>query len=286
MAWFLPALIGAGIGMAASKAGKERKPSVQKFETLTPEQKRVAEAFEKYLTPRIGKGVETYTEPVVAGITPSETAALSRLRTLTGTQYPEVTSTYLDYLKGRPLYEISPDITKQYYEEAIAKPAIREYKERILPLIEEGYIGGPGYWSSPRALARERALEDLSESLLAKRAELVYSDELSRRKALESAAERALTAGRGLRELTGEEFTRAKQTLQAEALPRILEQAQLDWNYREFLRTRPESAPYLQYALQFLGIPMMGYVGFQGREGILPELIKGAATVAAAAINA
>jgi hypothetical protein len=135
-------------------------------------------------------------------------------------------------------------------------------------LIGEQFAGSPGgYWGRERALSQERAVRDFEEGQRAQEAALLYSDEQARRNLLESAASRALQAGTGIRGLTQEAFGRQAAIQQAEALPRMLDQAQLDWNYKEFLRTRPETAPYMQLALQFLGIPMLTQMGVQGQQG-------------------
>jgi len=266
--------------------GKQTEPSVQQFETLNPQQKSLMKALGPYLRGQIGKGVQPYTGQVVAGMTPEETATLQRMRGAVGGQTPlapELTSAYQTLLSGKPAFEIDPQRTEDLYQ-SIAGPAYREFKERTMPLINEAYAG-PGFWSESRSRAIGREAGNLQEAMLGKRAELYYADELARRGELSAARNRMMQAapgaagfGRYQREIP---FLEQQRLMQQEALPRMLDQAQLDWNYRDFLRTRPEANPALEYAMQILGIPMIGYMGFEGTQqpGILGSLIGAGANM-------
>lgn len=150
----------------------------------------------------------------------------------------------------------------------------------------EQFIGGPGYWSSPTQESSRKFWQDYSNQQAVRDAELRYQDEQARRGLSETAADRALAAGPQATAFgvyqRERPFEEAGILGQMGALPRMLEQAQLDWDYKEFLRTRPEMAPYLNQALQFLGINQVENIVTPGTQGNLGELIKTGAALALA----
>jgi len=245
---------------------KKKEPEIISTSSLTPEQNALSKAISGYLEPLIGQGVTPYTGQVVAGQTPEELTALQGLRDKVAAD-PTLINAYQRYLSGEPSTTISPEATEEYFQKEIFDPTIRRYREEILPLMGEQYIGSGTYWGNARAEAQRKALRDVAEDLTGQYATLKYQDELSRRDLAENAANRALTAGGQLGQLRSEEFGRQQNLLQAEGVSRLLNQAQLDWDYNEFLRTQPEAAPYITYALQLLGIPMLTQMGVQGQQG-------------------
>lgn len=185
-------------------------------------------------------------------------------------------------LSGQPVFQVDTQATQRAIEAAQA-PVIRQFQEQILPQVREQYVGGGTFWSRARQEAEARAAASLAESLAAQRAQGALADiEAQRQAALagaQIAAQVAPTAmqygletsmqpfqaalaarEQALREALG----RAETQLQAAQLAGQLggqqyqiEQSALDRAYQEWLRTQPESSPWLQMAFQFLGVPML-----------------------------
>jgi hypothetical protein len=98
----------------------------------------------------------------------------------------------LNVLSGKPSWESDPAKTEAYYLNSVRDPAVREYQQTTMPMINESYAG-PGYWSSGRAKAVNSANENLSNTLTKAHSDLLYADEQARRDALEKAAGRMAT---------------------------------------------------------------------------------------------
>jgi len=114
----------------------------------------------------------------------------------------------------QPAYEITPETTEQYYQEAIRNPAMQEWREIVEPSIREAYVG-PGYWGSERARGIQTGAEHLATNLMQQHGELMYKDEQARRDALTQAMDRYAqyesTYGPELAKLYAEEDLRATQ---------------------------------------------------------------------------
>lgn len=66
------------------------------------------------------------------------------------------------------------------------------------------------------------------------------------------------------------------------ARDREMRQRAIENAYNEWVRTRPESLPYMDMMLQFLGIPMVGYYSLPGREGALGQILSALGSIAPA----
>ena len=158
----------------------------EKVEMWTPEQKELFQALAPILRAGITRPAPTYPGQMHVPRTPEEEGYFQGV--------PEL-ATFLGGARARlrePSYQITPEATEQFYQEAIRAPMMREWGEVVEPMIREAYAG-PGYWGSARAEAQTRGAQDLATQLGAQRAGLYYQDELARRQALESAAAREAT---------------------------------------------------------------------------------------------
>lgn len=229
--------------------GKEKaRTEPTRTEVWAPEQ----QALFKMLAPIIQKGL---TEPVAkypgqmfVPKTPEEEAYLGRVPGL---------AEQIAAARGRlrqPAYEITPETTEQYYQEAIRAPAMREWGETVEPLIREAYAG-PGYWGSARAGAQVRGAEELATTLGKQRAELYYADEMAKRTAAEAAAGREATYGlpyaAGEAEMLGTAGAYARQVEQEKVLADLQR-----WLMGEEIEgvSMEAYSPYMQLAFQLLGL--------------------------------
>jgi len=160
---------------------------------------------------------------------------------------------------GQPAYEITPETTEQYYQQAIKAPTMKEWKEAVEPAIRE-YYAGPGYWGSARAGAQAKGAETLATELMAKRAELYRQDEMARRQALENAAGRAavytLPYAAGQAEMLGTAGQYARGVEQERSLADINR-----WLMGETVEgvSPTQYNPFVQLAFQLLGLSPYEY---------------------------
>ena len=155
---------------------------------------------------------------------------------------------------GQPAFEITPETTEEYYQQAIKAPLMKEWQETVEPMIREAYAG-PGYYGSARAGAQAKGAETLATTLGAQRATLAYQDEQARRAALESAAGREAvgaapmaTAEAGMLGTAGE-------------YSRMIDQEQVQADLQRWLMgeevegvTPSQYNPFIQLAFQILGL--------------------------------
>jgi hypothetical protein len=155
---------------------------------------------------------------------------------------------------GQPAYEITPETTEQYYQQAVRAPALREWQETVEPTIREAYAG-PGYWGSARAQAQAKGAEDLATELGRQRATLYYQDELARRQAAEAAAQREATYGAPYAATEAELMGTAGQYARMIEEQKALSDLQR-WLMGETVEgvTPYQYSPFLQLAFQYLGL--------------------------------
>ena len=155
---------------------------------------------------------------------------------------------------GQPAFQITPETTEEYYQQAVKAPMMKEWQETVEPMIREAYAG-PGYWGSARAGAQAKGAETLATTLGAKRAELSYADEQARRAALESAAGREATYAGPMAE------TEAGMLGTAGQYSRMIDQEKVMADFQRWLMGEEVEGvaptmynPFLQLAYQLLGL--------------------------------
>lgn len=199
------------------------------YGTLNPEQKKMFQTWAPEVTkmagkelPMYGKSWEDYSTPLTSG----EWDAISRNARLSALGEQGLGP----LLKG--------EFPEQYYRDTLYQPALKNWQEDILPVLNESYAGpsGGGYWGTARANAAGKSARDLTDTLAAKRAELAWNVQQNVPNAI--AAANALT----------------QTEAQAQQTPRLVQQFGLEKLYNEWVRTRPENSPYLKAALDFLNL--------------------------------
>ena len=172
-------------------------------------------------------------------------------------------------LSGTPAYDVGPEWAEKYFEESVRPEYMKNYEEVTLPGVKSAYAG-PGYWGSARAGAQAEAGEDLATQLSSKRAQLMYGEEIEKRKAFESAQDRMLPASAALGQAGGyqrgiaheESMDNLQRFLRGESITVGGQTYQID----------PEMGPYAQMAMQLLGFSPMQTVVEPGSPGLLGNL--------------
>ena len=254
-------------------------PKIDIVDLRTKEQKGVSTRLGGYFGPRIGRGLQPYGGQLVAGMSPYERAGLSSLSDLASGGMPDIFTAGTDALEGlllgEPSTEVSPELTERYFTEGIYDPMLRSMQEDIIPEIEGAYAGN--YWGTPRAAATTGAWTDFEEDITSVLSELIYADEQTRIGLEESAKDRQLAATGVAGEMAALEenikMGRIDASMTYGSLPRLLMQAQLDANYNEWLRTRPEYSPVIEQALSFMNTPGLTAVSTPGQSSAIPGMI-------------
>ncbi len=250
------------------------------LDTRTAEQRGVSEGLGKYFEARIGRGMQRYPGQFVAGMSGFERGGLASLRQLGASGMPDIfntgTAALTELLAGEPSTEVNPELTEKYFSEGIYDPMFRSMKEDIIPEIEGAYAGN--YWGTPRAEATTGAWTDFEEGMSGVLSELIYADEQTRIGLEESANDRQLAATGVAGQMAQIEeninMGRINAAMTYGSLPRVLMQAELDANYNEWLRTRPEYSPVVNQALQFMNVPSpYTPIITPGEEGALPGIM-------------
>ena len=139
--------------------------------------------------------------------------------------------------------------------------AVKDVEENVLPMIDRKFANR--FFSSERGEAEARSREDLTDTLLNKRAELSFGTEQQR-------VQNALAAIGLLPEMQGAGINELMALTQAGMIPSDFELQKFQTNTGLF-NTR------LQQMLAMLGTPMKENVFIQN-EGLVPGIAKGFAT--------
>lgn len=294
----LAAILGPPL-LGALFESRREQPDVKSVPTLTPEQQRVASQLASLLSGQLGLGVAPYTGALAPEVPGALRQSMASVADLLGAPLPvgapmpqyrpstfgrEVVEPALArVLSGAPAYQVDFEATQRALTAAQA-PALRAFREEILPAVREQFVGTGQFWGTARQQAEAREASRLAEALAAQRAQATLQDiEAQRQAALEGArmaagalpaalsytlegAMQPFQAGLAAREQAWRETLGAYEARLGAAralagmagLQYQMEQNALERAYQEWLRTRPEASPYLQMAFQFLGVPMIG----------------------------
>lgn len=129
-----------GGGKKDSGSSNQQESMSRSYDPLQAEKNAVASPLSAFLAANVGKGIGEY---------PTD---------------PNYTNRYNEYLSMNP---------SQYFQEKIASPATKRYKEDFLPLVQEGYAGS--LRGSGRFGAEEAGINRFSEDLSMMEAEFVPS---------------------------------------------------------------------------------------------------------------
>ena len=246
--------------------GSQQQMQAELFKVLQPQ-------LEQLIPP--GAEAPVYKGPRVAPLGALEVKGLDIMKGMPSgvPQYGETQAALAQGLSGQPSSQINPAATEAFFQKSIMAPAMRSWKEDFRPLMREGFVGPGTYWSGGRAEAERSSLSDLQESLEGKRAELAYSDVQAGRALQESAAQRQQAAVGQAPGVAGMPFQRAASFATGGALERQLAQQELQAQMSQFQEARPDLAPAIQSALEFIGqTSTVSYYQPGLMESLLPAL--------------
>ncbi len=210
--------------------------STVKVEMLTPDQKKLLRQLSTLLGGQLGKSAEVYQGQIAPDASALQNAFF-------GAQQGNVDS-FDQYAGGQPAYEIDPAARERVYNAQRAS-AMDEYDDFTRIAAEKYNARGSGRSGSiQRSFARGAAR--LGNQLNETRAGLEYQDELSRRSALESGANRGLGALQGQQGALG-------MLGQAGGLQRDIQGQQNTEAYNRWQAGQAYANPWMQYLPQVFG---------------------------------
>lgn len=156
-------------------------------------------------------------------------------------------------LSGVPTSQVDPAATEGFFRDAVADPAMRHFDREIRPRLRAG-LASSGMLSSTSNLNQTReALSSLQAGLSSQLAGMQLENQRFNIGLQEAAAARSLQAVPMANAQATEPIRRASSLLAAAAPFAAQDQAQLDANFQEFMRTSPEASPWTSQAMQFFG---------------------------------
>jgi len=315
MGWIGPAIMAGGMVLSSlmgSKSGGGSRPTTGQVPRYTPEQMELGRVLWNYLRKRPPAPDVAYPGELVADLTQGEMRSLADLenwaRSIAGARMaapeepgmiriPEAGKlvprkdkqgyTILPYpgptggaggLQARTVNALAralsgePESFEEYYQRAVQEPMLEEFERTIMPAVSKKYAPS-GYWSSERVRSEERTRRDLLNALTRARSELAY-------KARESALERRLKAASLAPELIVLPGKALMSLLEAQALPRKVEQAKRTAAYQEWLRQQAGIDKRIKQMISALGLtPYETYaVAPTSRPGLLESMAPGLGT--------
>jgi len=146
-----------------------------------------------------------------------------------------------------PLLSGDPSDFDEYFTQTIQDPLLETFNEDVLPTLSRTF-GPTDFFGSDRFGANVDATENLTDALTRERARTGFETR-------ESALDRSLQAADISRLLPGGEVNALQGTQTLSQIPRGLEQAGLDVEFEEFLRTQvAEKDKRIQQILATLGL--------------------------------
>ncbi len=257
------------------------KTSTKQLETMSPEQKALFNQLLGGATDQYGKPTASTPFQTYADTTKYDQMYLDRAFGPDAEKNNQATNqALLNVLSGKPAYDINEEATRNYYENSVRAPMLREYRDTTAPLLAESF-SGPSFWSSGRANATQKSIGDLSNKLNESWYNLAYQDELARRNALESASNRQV---QGLSAAPQLESQAVINSGNAAAYARQIEQEKIAsqmarWLSGENVNGQYISAynPNVQLAMSLMGVQPFTYATQQQEigKGIIPSLVSG-----------
>lgn len=251
----MAALASAGSGIASSLFGKKKKSSEtgpQLIDTRSPEQKAVSSKLSSILL----NGGTPYDKARVAGMTDNEAFTGDYMRRALETAGPGINR----LLNG--------EFPEEYFNQAVADPARRDFNTKVAPVMRENSELTGNRFADRSAIEMGTARGEVEAGITQTRGQFgleTYRDPINTMSALSG----VLNSAENL-------F----------AVPRTIEQAKLDADFEEFMRTNPDAGGLIEAMMQFGNqSPYTAYVP-QQQEGIGPSLIGLAGSLAGASMSA
>lgn len=278
--------------------------------TLDGRQRKIESALASNILPNIGQGVPAYTGQQVAPLDQGYQNIYGQLQAYNPTAQNQQAQQGINAgLSGQASYTpnqqygtlptLNPQDTSNYFQQAVANPALAQYQQTTAPAIDAAFAGQGATFSSRRGLAQQQALQNMQTSLnsqlgqaqlanqqlqyqtqaanVQQQNQLGYSYNALNANLADSAAQRQQNA-------VGQSQQQSVLPLQqASALQSLYQpyqnqaQNQASAQYNEFLREQPYNSPYTQQAMSLLGANTIGLYA-NNQPSLIQDIQGGAST--------
>jgi hypothetical protein len=230
------------MGLLGSLFGGDSKIDVEQASLLTKEQKDLFDKMLKYVSPRVGSGVEPYSGTVVPSAGPLLEQYLGAAGNVGASPlYTSGQSVLQRAMSMKPAWKPDMQAAENYWEDSFYRPAMTRFKREMLPAIREGYSGMGAYDSGGRHRAETRALADLATNLEGQRGSLMWGERQAGRTATENAMNRATNVLPQAMQYLNYPLSASKE---AGIISREIEREPLEEQYQKWLMSRPWASPY------------------------------------------
>jgi hypothetical protein len=168
-------------------------------------------------------------------------------------------------LSGEPSFDLSPDVTEEFFKKSVRDPLLRTFDQEIAPRIDASFAGQGATFTSNRGRARSEALEDINTQLASELAGAQFSNQRLMAQLSDSAEGRALQAQPLASNFQTLPFQRIGAAQGVLSPFQGFEQSLADARYQEFLRTAGENNPFISSSLSFTAQPHIA--AFQQQRG-------------------
>lgn len=130
----------------------------------------------------------------VSGHSGAQQSLMRRISKQTEEQLGRYQPTLDRLASGDPSTDVNEGISREFVQRSIADPAMARLREQTIPMLNQRFGGGRGFWGSARARATQKSVQDTQNQISSQLGQTLYQDEQSRRALAESGLQRALQA--------------------------------------------------------------------------------------------
>jgi hypothetical protein len=258
-----------GLSLGKLFGGSESKTKT--VSSLSAEQQSLSKMLGPYLQSLMKQGASPYGGQLVADIPDLFTSAYNLLGSRAGLYNKDIYGALRADASGLPAWQWDEGRTAKQFEN-FAIPTMNTWRQTVMPLVREQYNSVPGgLYSRDRASGIVNTANEYYGRYVQPKMYDAYQSDINRAfQSTEAAAARRAPAAQLLSQLPFQQFGGYAS---AADIMRQYRQAPLTAQYQEFLRTSPEQSPWLQYAINYLGVPMTNTVALQGQQGLLSQIL-------------
>lgn len=189
-------LVGGLIGGAASLFGSHGGGKPKSTSTLSPQQQEVSTSLADFLLGKVNKKGERAGGLLQNAQVPDLDKSFNRIKSLLSSFYSPQSSIFGpqgaigNALGGQPSYDVSPQITQDYFQKNLYAPALQTFDEQIAPRIRESFAGPSSAMNSRYGSTVARTLGDISTGLNAQMAQVLQQNQQLQASLNESARQR------------------------------------------------------------------------------------------------
>lgn len=226
--------------------------------SLSPQQSGVNQQLSGLFRNSIPSGATPYPGPLTAPLSQGLMGIQSYLNnpsTLAGLTGPSASqqSALNTLISGKPSFDLSPGVTNQYFNDAVAAPLLQTYDRQIAPRLNQQFANLGATFTSNRVQQQQRQLSDLQSNLATQRGTLAYQDQSLAAQLSDSAAQRQLQGLSLAPQIQQMGVNNANSLATALNSFQTYDQTAATAKYQDFLRTAPENNPLIGQAVNYLG---------------------------------